>query len=167
MGCFHSTHALPSGVVEASQPEIEARPDTITAPKAIPTSPTQRVSEPSQATLYRPRSQTPFIRRSTFDSSHSTEKQDAPARIRSLSAPQQVQPISVSSLPQGRRTRAQTLVGPGKGNRFGLRPTNPGECNCLVGKWTLHDCLISTRKGGDVTHSNDAASALQSPQVCG
>jgi len=167
MGSCLSARTPPSEPVVAveSQQETEARPVTVTVTvPATPPSPTPLVSGPSQATLYRPRSRTPFLRQSTSDSSHSSGKQDAPPRIRSLSAPQQVQPMASSSLPQGRRTRAQTLVGPGKGNRS--RPTVPGECNCLVGKWTPNDCLISTRKSGDVAHSNDAASALQSSQVC-
>jgi len=68
-------------------------------------------------------------RTGTQSTQYSKESQELNLRLRTVSAPDKMQPTKSSStqLPQDHRTRVQTLDTRGKGNRSGPRPPNPGE----------------------------------------
>jgi hypothetical protein len=128
MGCCGSTaNVPPQDLVAQSDPMSSVNP--LLFPQ--PLSPS-RTRTGTQSTLQsaRTRTGTQSTQRSTR-TQHSKESQDLNPRLRTASAPDKMQPTRSSSaqLPQGHRTRVQTLDTRAKGNRSGPRLPNPGE-NC-------------------------------------
>jgi len=154
MGCFASKPAVHHDEPPAppSAPMAQRARSSTTVPTPPPSA-----SVPSTPTLSRPRSRTPSLRQPTH-----TEGSSSTSRTRTRSMPQNLERSSSQD-----RRRARTLT-PGERHDSVPRMPNPGERVMLGWAMNLNNRLISAPKGGyPITCFNDAASALQSSQVCG
>ena len=124
MGCCGSTANVPPEDL-AARSDLMSSVDPLLFPR--PLSPTR--SRSRTRTQSRSTQQSTRTRTGTQSTQYSKESQELNLRLRTVSAPDKMQPTKSSStqLPQDHRTRVQTLDTRGKGNRSGPRPPNPGE----------------------------------------